>query len=97
MKGKRMARLISGALCLCTGLLFAGCSGGGGGGGGGGGPAAQGSTELLWSADRLTQEMAKDQDLLILDCRQKEANPGPAAKKNIISGNDILTGELYRP
>ncbi len=59
---------------LCVGLLAGGCGGGGGGGKGPDtGAGAFGVKSLLWSAQTLMEQMVKNPNLVILDCR-KEVN-----------------------
>jgi thiosulfate/3-mercaptopyruvate sulfurtransferase len=76
-----------------------------GGGSSGGGFVATGTqtaeaSDLVWSTSKLNDEMAKDQDLLILDCRKNIANPGPddlVANYGSKATKTIRPGEIYTP
>lgn len=88
---------IAAALLICCCLVLGGCSGGSSGGGGG--AAAASHTDLLWSVSRLEQEMAKDQDLVVLDCRINKANPGTTDPPDLVDydNNVYKPGEVYTP
>ncbi|MBU0755139.1 MAG: hypothetical protein KJ645_08355, partial [Planctomycetes bacterium] len=56
--------------------------------------------DLLWSVSKLQKEMAQDPDLLILDCRNQVANPGPGDVVTNDGVKSIVTkkpGEIYTP
>ncbi|MFH2002740.1 MAG: rhodanese-like domain-containing protein [Planctomycetota bacterium] len=85
---------VAAAFLICAGIFLGGCSGGSSGGGGA--VATTSNTELLWSVSRLEQEMAIDQGLVVLDCRNTLANPGP----NNLTDYDNKTykpGEIHTP